>query len=98
MAFRQYSGLSGSRPEKLLILGFESSTFTYISMLKKFGHFLMNSSRDTGGGASGAPPARGKDILIPHRRGLKYFTLCEFLIRCDVFCKGKKEHHYVRHM
>ena len=50
VAFRQYSGLSGSRPEKLLILGFESSTFTYISLLKKFGHFLMNSSRDTGGG------------------------------------------------
>ena len=69
--FRQYSGLSGSRPEKLLILGFESSTFTYISLLKKFGHFLMNSSRDTGGGFRSPPPARGKDILIPHRIGLK---------------------------
>ena len=31
-----------------LIQGFESSLFTYISMLKKFGHFLMNSSRDQG--------------------------------------------------
>ena len=39
-------------------------------MLKKFGHFLMNSSRDTGGGASGAPPVRGKDILIPYGIGL----------------------------
>ena len=70
MAFRQYSGLSGSRPEKLLILGFESSTFTYISMLKKFGHFLMNSSRDTGG-LQEPPPVRGKDILIPYGIGLK---------------------------
>ena len=70
MAFRQYSGLSGSRPKKLLILGFESSTFTYISLLKKFGHFLMNSSRDTGGGLQEPPPVRGKDILIPYGRGL----------------------------
>ena len=38
-----YSGLSVSRPEKSLILNFESSLFTYISMLKRFGHFLMNS-------------------------------------------------------
>ena len=44
------------RPEKLLILGFESSTFTYISMLKKFGHSLMNSSQDTGGGFRSPPP------------------------------------------
>ena len=44
------------RPEKLLILGFESSTFTYISMLKKFDHFLMNSSRDTGGGIQEPTP------------------------------------------
>ena len=55
LAFRQYSGLSGSRPKKFLILVFDSSIFTYISMLKNFGHFLMNSSQDTGG-ASGAPP------------------------------------------
>ena len=56
LAFRQYSGLSGSRPEKFLILGFESSIFTYISMLKNFGHFLMNSSRDIGGGFRSPPP------------------------------------------
>ena len=54
----------------MLILGFESSTFTYISLLKKFSHFLMNSSRDTGGRLQEPPPARGKDILIPHRIGL----------------------------
>ena len=59
------SGLSGSRPEKLLILGFESSLFTYISMLKKFGHFLVNRSCDTGGGFRSPTPVDGKDILIP---------------------------------
>ena len=36
-----YPGLSVSRPEKSLILNFESSLFTYISMLKRFGYFLM---------------------------------------------------------
>merc|ERR1711951_161895 len=77
--FRQYSGLSGSRPEKLLILGFESSTFTYISMLKKFGHFLMNSSRDTGGGLQEPPPVRGKDNLIPYGIGLKTVSLSNII-------------------
>ena len=79
MAFRQYLGLSGSRPEKLLILGFESSTFTYISMLKKFGHFLMNSSRDTGGASGAPPPVRGKDILIPYGIGLRNGHFLAFL-------------------
>ena len=78
MAFRQYSGLSGGRPGKFLILGFESLIFIYISMLKKCGHFLMNSSRDTGGGFRSPPPARGKDILIPHRIGLSGCIRGEF--------------------
>ena len=52
-----YPGLSVSRPEKSLILDFESSLFSYISMLKRFGHFLMNSSRDRGGGSLSPPPA-----------------------------------------
>ena len=51
-----HSGLSGGRPGKFLILGFESLIFIYISMLKKCGHFLMNSSRDTGGGFRSPPP------------------------------------------
>ena len=69
----------------MLILGFESSTFTYISMLKKFGHFLMNSSRDTGGGLQEPPPVRGKDILIPYGIGLKILHIFFCSISGNIF-------------